>query len=107
MNQTRRNQKKRKLPELNYTIRRFPDYQTITNNSRTKDFLFINLLPAIRDGISNNLDQVPIVQLRGSNTSVILKKDDWKTSISKAIEFYAAQEKYEQCQKFKELLENL
>jgi hypothetical protein len=103
----KRTQKKRDLPQLRYTIRRFSDYQSITDNKRTKNFLFINLLPAITDGISSNLNEVPIVQLEDSKTSVMLKKADWKASLTKAIEFYSTLEHYEQCQKFKELLEKI
>jgi len=70
-------------------------------------FLFLNLLPAIKDGIETGADQVAFIKLKGSNASVLLNKTDWKLSLTKAIAFFAGMEKYEHCQQCKELIDIL
>lgn len=99
--------KKRELPPLGYTVHRLSDYQTITNLRKTKKFVFLNLIRAIKDGIDEGVEQVGLVKLKGSNASILLNKSNWKPSLNNAILFFTESEEYENCQKCKDLLEVL
>lgn len=100
--------KKHKLPQLTYPIRRFSDYNYITQkNKPVRMFLFMNVINAVKKGIDKGVEQVPLCELKGFNASILLKKSDWKPVLSKAIEFFTSMECYETCQICKELLDKL
>lgn len=97
----------RKLPELNYIVRRFADYQNITDNKKTKEFVFMNLVNAIEEGLKTESIKVDLFKLRGSRSSIVLDRSNWKKSLNNAISFFSDIEYYETCSKCKELLNKI
>lgn len=78
----------RKLPELNYIVRRFADYQNITDNKKTKEFVFMNLANAIEEGLKTDSTKIDLFKLRGSRSSIVLDRSNWKKSLKNAISFF-------------------
>lgn len=106
--QTRKTTRKRKLPELHYNVRRFSDYNNITQKSKpVKMFLFMNVINAVKEGLDKGVEQVGLCELKGYNASILLNKSDWKPSLCKAMEYFSQMEYYETCAKCKELLDQL
>lgn len=96
-----------KLPELNYNVRRFSDYQMITNNRKTKMFVFMNLVNAVDQGVKAGTDKVDLFRMRGMKSSILLEKSSWKDSLTNALHFFTEIEAYETCSKCKELIDKI
>lgn len=97
----------RKLPELNYHVYRFSDYQFITNTKKTKMFVYANLVNAIQYSIKNNEDKAELCVLRGTNSKIIIEKPSWKKSLTKALHFFTEIELFETCSMCRDLIAQL
>ncbi len=99
---------KHKPASVRYNIHHFDDYKKLTDQSKTKAFVYMNLVKAVKSGVEDNVNTIELFKLADSNISLILPKDSWKTSLSKAIEFFTEKEMFEtctECQKLIELIE--
>lgn len=100
---------KRKVPILNYSISSFSDYDKLTRSNETKKKIFDNLILAVKDALDNKKSSIDIFKLQDTDYSISLNKEQWKSSIQKAIEFYSSSEieDYEKCLECNKLIESI
>ena len=101
---TTRRPKKHKPATLKYTIHNFEDYEKITADDKTKAFIYFHLINAVKTSISNNTDSVELFNLIDFNSTLSLKKEDWKHSLNKAVDFFADKELYEKAAECRDLI---
>jgi hypothetical protein len=99
---------KRIVPFLNYNVRSFKDYETISESVDTKKIIFKNTVDAISHSIENKKTSADIF-LIGLDYRLVLNKNKWKESLQNAIDFFSSDsiEDYEACQKCKALMDKL
>jgi hypothetical protein len=100
--------KKRIVPFLNYNVRDFSDYDTLSKTTELKKIVFSSLYEAIKDSIACRKENADIFMIN-QDEYVVLNKDKWKDSLQKAIEFFSTEEiqDYESCKLCKDLINKL
>src|ERR1700676_5173860 len=83
---------KHKPASVRYNVHHFDDYKKLTDQSKTKAFVYMNLVKAVKSGVEGNVNTIELFKLADSNISLSLHKNSWKTSLSKAIEFFTEKE---------------
>jgi hypothetical protein len=99
-----RRPKKHNPTPLQYRIKQFSDYESITQMDKTKAFVYVNLIKAIKITIADNADHVELFNLTDYNSIICLKREDWKEPLNKAIEFFADKEMFEMCVECRNLI---
>lgn len=99
--------KKYKPAAVKYTISKLSDYKKITDAANTKSFVYMNLVNAVKTVISEDVQSVDLFKLHGSNVSLSLPRSSWKTSLTKAMEFFTEKEMFETCVECQKLIETI
>jgi hypothetical protein len=89
---------------VKYTIHNFSDYERITEDDNTKAFVYLHLVNAVKRSISTNINSIELFKLTDFNSTLSLKREDWKDSLSNAIGFFADKELYEKAAECKHLI---
>lgn len=89
--------KKRAVPKINYVIRQFEDFETITEQKSVRKMIYDNLIDAIKYSIQNNKKDADVVQIYETDCILSLDKSDWTETLNEAINFYAADDDYDKC----------
>jgi hypothetical protein len=100
-------QKSHKPASLRYNITKFDDYAVITEQDNTKNFVYMNLVVAVKNAVADKIDTADLFKLADSNVQIALPKDGWKTSLSKAIVFFQEKEMFETCAECKKLISQI
>ena len=72
-----------------------------------KPIMMRSLVSNIASGIKNNLESVNVAEIKHHDVIISVPKDEWKSGLENAIEYYIKTEEYEVCSKIKELIKRL
>jgi len=72
-----------------------------------KPQVYRSLVEGISEAIKNNTNKIKLCEVKNSNTYITVEKQEWKTSLDSALQFYINEEEYEQCSKIKNLIDKL
>ena len=72
-----------------------------------KPIMMRSLVSNIANGIKNNLKSVNVAEIKHHDVIISVPKDEWKSGLENAIEYYIKTEEYEVCSKIKELIKRL
>ena len=95
------------IPALDYDIKNFSDWESITRLNETKVFIFMNLLRSVKDGIDENKSEADLFRVGGTNYILCIDRDDWKIALENAKTFFQLYENYEICAMCNELISQL
>lgn len=104
----RRSVKKRKGDDFKFTeIPTIP----VLDMSDAKDFfdeneslVYNRILVAIKEGIRADLDMIKLFELSGTGVYVTSFREDWKSGLKGALQFFEEEEEYEKCALCRDLL---
>lgn len=99
--------KRRKIPTLQYNVKRETDYKMITDNPITKRYVYDMLLEAVKHALEKNKSEIELLKIYNTNMCLCIHQKDWKSMLNNAIEFFASQENYEKCQEYKDVINSL
>ena len=102
-----RQTKKHKPASLKYSISRFSDYHSITVNKKTKVFVYMNLVNALKSAIEEKAEIVDLFKLDGTGSCIAIQKDNWRPALNKAMEFFTEEEMFETCAECKKLIDTI
>jgi hypothetical protein len=97
-------QKSHKPASLRYNITKFDDYAVITEQDNTKNFVYMNLVVAVRSAVAERSPVADLFKLADSNVQISLPKEGWKPSLVNAIDFFQAKEMFETCAECQKLI---
>lgn len=97
--------KRHKPTSLKYNVHRLSDYKKITDAPKTKAFVYMNLVAAVKTAVEGEMESVDLFKLEGCNASLVLPKAVWKPSLTKAMEFFTEKEMFETCIECKRLID--
>ena len=72
-----------------------------------KPIMMRSLVSNIANGIKNNLKSVNVAEIKHHDVIISVPKDEWKSGLENAIEYYIKTEEYEVCSKIKKLIKRL
>jgi len=72
-----------------------------------KPLMMKTLVSNIAEGIEDNLESVNIAEIKHTDIILSVSKDEWKSGLEKAMEYYIEKEEYEECTKIKKLIEKI
>ena len=72
-----------------------------------KPIMMRSLVSNIANGIKNNLKSVNVAEIKHHDVIISVPKDEWKSGLENAIEYYIKTEEYEECTKIKKLIKRL
>ena len=72
-----------------------------------KPIMMRSLVSNIANGIKNNLKSVNVAEIKHHDVIISVPKDEWKSGLENAIEYYIKTEEYEECSKIKKLIKRL
>jgi len=99
--------KSNRVPEINFKINEFKDYERLSTDSVTKGFVYARLLESICDNINKKTDTLDLFKIYSTNKCLSIPKSKWKDCLQNALTWYTEKELYEECIECKELLNKL
>ena len=72
-----------------------------------KPIMMRSLVTNIASGIKEELESVNIAEIKHHDVIISVPKDEWKSGLENAIEYYIKTEEYEVCSKIKKLIKRL
>ena len=72
-----------------------------------KPLMVKTLVTNIAEGIKDNLESVNIAEIKNHDLILTVPKNEWKSGLEKALEYYIEGEEYEQCSKVRDLINKL
>ena len=72
-----------------------------------KNQVYTSLVEGICEAFETDSDEIKLCEVKYANTYLTVHKDNWSSSLAKAMDFYIEKEEYEQCGKIKNLMDKL
>ena len=72
-----------------------------------KPVMMKSLVTNIASGIKEELESVNIAEIKNHDVIISVPKDEWKSGLENAMEYYIKTEEYEVCLKIKKLIEKI
>ena len=72
-----------------------------------KPLMMKTLVTNIAEGIEENLESVNIAEIKHHDIIINVSKEEWKSGLENALEYYIEGEEYEQCSKVRDLINKL
>ena len=66
-----------------------------------------SIVENITEGMEGNLESVNIAEIKNQNVIISVPKDEWKSGLENAMNYYIKTEEYEECSKIKKLIKKL
>jgi hypothetical protein len=98
---------KRKVPKFRVNLGPGASYDMLTEVPEVIQIVIDETVVAIKEGITKNKKSINLFEISNSDFYIELKKDQWKTSLEKALEYYIEKEEYEMCAECRDLINKL
>jgi hypothetical protein len=72
-----------------------------------KNQVYTSLVEGISEAFETDSDEIKLCEVKYANTYLTVHKDNWSSSLARAMDFYIEKEEYEQCGKIKNLMDKL
>jgi len=72
-----------------------------------KPVMMRSLVTNIDSGIKEELESVNIAEIKNHDVIISVPKDEWKSGLKNAMEYYIKTEEYEVCSKIQKLIEKI
>jgi hypothetical protein len=72
-----------------------------------KPQVYKSLVEGITEAFKNNSNEIKLCELKYANTYLTVHKNNWSSSLARALDFYIEREEYEKCSKVKKLIDKL
>ena len=69
--------------------------------------VYNSLIEGISEAFETNSNEVKLCELKYANTYLTVHKNNWSSSLAKAMDFYIEKEQYEMCALIKDLTDRL
>jgi len=98
---------RRKIPTFRVNLGPGTSYDMLTEVPEVIQVVLDETVFAIKEGIAKKKKSIPLFAVAGSEYYIELKKDQWKTSLEKALEYYVEREEYDRCIECRDLINKL
>ena len=98
---------KRKIPVLRVSIEPGASYSQLKEVPEIQKVVLEEAVYAIKEGIEKNKPSISLFEVAYSDYYIELKKDKWKLTLEKALEYYIEREEYDKCAETRDLINKL
>lgn len=98
---------KRKIPVLRVSIEPGASYSQLKEIPEIKKVVIEEAIYAIKEGIEKNKPSISLFEVAYSDYYIELKKDKWKSTLEKVLEYYIEREEYDKCAETRDLINKL
>jgi len=98
---------KRKIPVLRVSIEPGASYSQLKEVPEIQKVVLEEAVYAIKEGIEKNKPSISLFEVAYSDYYIELKKDKWKSTLEKALEYYIEREEYDKCAEARDLINKL
>ena len=98
---------KRKIPVLRVSIEPGASYSQLKEVPDIKKVVIEGAIYAIKEGIEKNKPSISLFEVAYSDYYIELKKDKWKPTLEKVLEYYIEREEYDKCAETRDLINKL
>jgi hypothetical protein len=95
---------RRKIPLFKVRLKPGGQYSQLNNIPEVKDAIFLETISAIKHGIEKRKSSVYLFEIADSDFYIELKKDQWKSSLERAMEYFVEKEEYNKCAELRDLI---
>jgi hypothetical protein len=87
--------------------RRIPIFEFSEELSPKKRQVYKSLVDGVSEAIKKDKKAIKLCEVKNQNTYITVEKENWKSSLDNALQFYENKEEYEECSKIKNLIDKL
>ena len=98
---------RRKIPIFSVNLPPGMSYKAITEIPEIVEVVLDETVFAIKEGIAKNKKSISLFKVANSEYYIELKKDKWKSSLEKALNYYIEREEYDKCVECRDLINQL
>ena len=69
--------------------------------------VYKSLIEGVTEAIKTDRKQIKLCEVKNSNQFITVEKQNWKSSLDSALQYYIDVEEYEECSKIKDLIDKL
>ena len=74
---------------------------------RKRPQVYKSLVEGISEAFTTKVEEIKLCEVKYANTYLTVHKNNWSSSLARAMDFYIEKEEYEQCSKIKKLIDKL
>ena len=104
---TKKMHKKRIPPIFRLTMKSGSKIENIYNHPKIKEIVLKELVKAIQEGITYKSKSINLFYIADSNFTLEVPRDNWKTSLSTALNYFIEEEDYTKCVEIREMINKL
>lgn len=98
---------RRKIPIFKVNLPPGMTYNAIAQIPEIVEVVLDETVFAIKEGINRNKKSISLFEVANTEYYIELKKDKWKPSLEKALEYYIKKEEYKKCAECRDLINQL
>lgn len=98
---------KRDVPVLRISLTHGNDYDKICEVPEFKHIVMHELVVAVKDGIIKNRKTIELFEISDTKMCLNIEKENWKSSLNQAMEYFTSLENYDKCVECRELIKQL
>lgn len=98
---------RRKIPVLRVSIEPGASYSQLKEVPEIQKVVIEEAIYAIKEGIEKNRPSISLFEVAYSDYYIELKKDKWKSTLEKVLEYYIEREEYNKCAETRDLINKL
>lgn len=98
---------KRKVPLFKIHIGQGATYSQLTEIPGMKDIVIGELVAAVKDAIKYKRKKTNLFEVAGSGYYIELKKEQYKSLLETALEYFSKKEEYDRCIECRDLIKEL
>jgi len=98
---------RRKIPVLRVNIEPGASYSQLQEFPEIKKIVLEGAIYAIKEGITKNKPSISLFEVAYSDYYIDLKKEKWKSTLEKVLEYYIEKEEYDKCAETRDLINQL
>ena len=88
-------------------LRNIPIFEYNEELNSKKLQVYKSLVEGVSEAIKSNKKEIKICEVKNTNVYVTVEKQNWKSSLDSALQFYIDKEEYEECSIIKNLIDKL
>ena len=97
----------RRIPKFRVNLGPGASYDMLTEVPEVIQVVIDETVVAIKEGIAKKKKSINLFEITNSEYYIELKKEQWKSSLEKALEYYLEKEEYERCAECRDLINKL
>ena len=95
---------KRKIPVFRVSVQPGADYSQLEGHPGVKEVVIEEVIVAIKEAIKTKKTSISLFEVANSGYYIELKKEQFKSSLESALEYFLEKEEYNRCAECRDLI---